>query len=142
MGCRLQGCQMSTPSRLNERRSDPFPERSSSSACGLSFCSHNKLNTYHTNTRSTRQTLIGSLGTHWISISGCLMDMLESDGRCVVVLAASSPTRPRGLFKTGRKSSEQTGNKPNTNKSVTNLHHFISSNRLPAGFLSLVALSF
>lgn len=43
-------------------------------------------------------------------MSGCLMDMLASGARCDGTLAASSPTRPSGLFNSGRKSSAETGN--------------------------------
>lgn len=61
-------------------------------------------------------------------MSGCLMDMLASGVRWVGVLAASSPTRPKGLFNIGRKLSAATGNRISLkNKSVT---HPIA---LPAG---------
>lgn len=65
---------------------------------------------------------------HWNSMSGCLMDMLASGVRWVGMLAASSPTRPKGLFNIGRKSPAATGNKISfKNKSVT---HPVA---LPAG---------
>lgn len=49
--------------------------------------------------------------THWISMSGCLSDMLAIGALWEGVLAASSPTRPSGLFNSGRKSSAETGNR-------------------------------
>lgn len=48
--------------------------------------------------------------THWISMSGCLSDMLASGVRCNGTLAASSPTSPSGFFNSGRKLSAPTGN--------------------------------
>lgn len=45
--------------------------------------------------------------THCSSMSGCLIDTLENSVCGDDTLAAPSPTRPRGLFSTGRKSSAE-----------------------------------
>lgn len=84
---------------------------------GLSFCTQ-KEETWRPTTKQQAEDIrlsepfkclrFVAEGTHWISMSGCLSDTLARGLRVIGTLAAPSPTRPMGLFNTGRKSSAQT----------------------------------
>lgn len=83
---------------------------------GLSFCTQ-KEETWRPTTKQVEDIRLSepfkclrfvAEETHWISMSGCLSDTLARGIRVIGTLAAPSPTRPMGLFNTGRKSSAQT----------------------------------